>query len=170
MQQLTCYLSLGANLGDRAEQLAEALEALRAHPRITLAAVSDVYETAAVADEPQPDYLNLVVAVQTDLTPLQLLQVCQEIEQRLGRSRPYHHAPRTIDIDLLACGDIIVHTLELTLPHPRMLERQFVLVPLSDVAAELSVLGGEPVGKLANRADPEVRRVGRLEDLMRDGI
>ncbi|MEN6545446.1 MAG: 2-amino-4-hydroxy-6-hydroxymethyldihydropteridine diphosphokinase [Armatimonadia bacterium] len=165
MQQLTCYLSLGANLGDRAEQLAEALKALKAHPRLALAAVSDAYETAAVADEPQPDYLNLVVALQTDLTPLQLLHVCQEIEQRLGRTRPYHHAPRTIDIDLLACGDIIAHTPELTLPHPRMLERQFVLVPLADVAPELSVAGSKPVGKLANRADPEVRRVGRLDSI-----
>jgi len=161
----TCYLSLGSNLGDRAATLARAIEELAAHPQIKLLQVSPVYETAAVADEPQPDYLNLAVALETDLEPLELLRVTQEIEQRLGRTRPYPDAPRTIDMDLLTCGDIMVRTPELTLPHPRMLQRQFVLVPLADLAPQLRVGEAPPVGELADRGDPHVRRVGELRDL-----
>jgi 2-amino-4-hydroxy-6-hydroxymethyldihydropteridine diphosphokinase len=160
----TCYLSFGANLGDRSATLARAVAELSAHPQITLLKVSAVYETAAVADEPQPHYLNLAVALETDLEPVELLHVTQEIEQRLGRARPYPNAPRTIDIDLLTCGAIMMRTAELTLPHPRMLERQFVLVPLADLAPQLRVGEAPPVGDLADPADPAVRLVGPLTD------
>jgi 2-amino-4-hydroxy-6-hydroxymethyldihydropteridine diphosphokinase len=157
-----CTLSLGANLGDRAATLRRALAELSAHPHLTVLAVSSVYETDAVAEEPQPDYLNLAVALETDLAPLELLHVTQEIEQRLGRARPYPDAPRTIDMDLLTCGAIMMRTPELTLPHPRMLQRQFVLVPLADVAPQLRVGDVPPVAELADRDDPSVRLVGKL--------
>ena len=160
----TCYLSLGSNLGDRAATLRRAIGELSAHPRIELRQVSSVYETKPVTAEPQPDYLNLAVALETDLEPLELLHVTQEIEQRLGRTRPHPNAPRTIDIDLLTCGDIMVQTAELTLPHPRMLQRQFVLVPLADLDVDLCVGDARPVGELADRGGPDVRLVGGLAE------
>lgn len=161
-----CYLSLGSNLGDRAEHLAQALERLSAHPQVTLQAVSDVYETApAETDDEQPDYLNLVAAIETDLAPEALLDLALAIEADLGRVRPYYHAPRTIDIDLLACGGIMVRSPRLVLPHPRMLQRQFVLVPLADLAPDLRLGGNPPVKELADRHSAGLRRAGRLEDL-----
>jgi 2-amino-4-hydroxy-6-hydroxymethyldihydropteridine diphosphokinase len=168
---LVYYLGLGANLGDRAAALAEAVRRLDGDPRLTVAQVSPVYETAAVADEPQPDYLNLVVAVRTDLEPAAMLSVTQGIEGALGRTRPYHHAPRTLDIDLLVCiaavapGGIMAATAELTLPHPRLLERQFVLQPLADLAPDLRVGQAPPVGELVDRSAPGVRRLGELAAL-----
>jgi 2-amino-4-hydroxy-6-hydroxymethyldihydropteridine diphosphokinase len=162
----TCYLSLGSNLGDRAALLAEAVARLCAHPALTVTQVSPVYETRAVADEPQPDYLNLAVALETDLEPRQLLSVTQEIERVLGRERPYPNAPRTIDVDLLVCGGIMMATAELTLPHPRMLQRQFVLQPLADIAPDLRAGMAPPVGELADRSDAAVRRVGELAELV----
>ena len=161
-----CTLSLGSNLGDRARTLARAIEALAGHDQITNLRVSPVYETKAIADEPQPDYLNLAVALETDLSPDGLLAVAHEIEQRLGRTRPYRNAPRTIDIDLLTCGDIMCPDPALTLPHPEMLRRQFVLQPLADLDPELRIGDGPAVGELVDRTDPEVRLVGRLEDLV----
>lgn len=170
--RMTCYLSLGSNLGDRARALAQALALLDAHPDIHVRQVSPVYETKAVADEPQPDYLNLAVAVETNLEPPALLAVMHDIERRLGRTRPYQNAPRTVDLDLLVCatevapGGIMCATAELTLPHPRMLERQFVLQPLADLNPDLQVGGAPPVGELVDRDDPDVRRLGELSELI----
>lgn len=161
----TCYLSLGSNLGRRADYLAQALERLAAHPQVEVVAVSDVYETVAEAQDEQPDYLNLVAAVETELSPEALLDLALGVEAELGRVRPYYHAPRTIDIDLLACGDIMRQTPRLVVPHPRMLQRQFVLVPLSDVAPGLRVADNPPVRELADRNAAGLRRAGRLEDL-----
>jgi 2-amino-4-hydroxy-6-hydroxymethyldihydropteridine diphosphokinase len=167
---MICYLSLGSNLGDRAGALSCALARLDAHEHLTVRQVSPVYETSAVADEPQPDYLNLAAAVETALEPRQLLGVIHGIEDELGRARPYHHAPRTIDMDLLVCGDIMMETAELTLPHPEMLRRQFVLQPLADLNPDLRVGGSPPVGELTDRQDPEVRPVGALADLLCHGV
>lgn len=165
-----CYLGLGSNQGDRAAILAEAVARLATHDRIAVQRVSPVYETKAVADEPQPDYLNLVVAVETELEPAQLLGVMQGIEDALGRARPYRHAPRTIDLDLLVCATgvapgAIMATADLTLPHPRMLERQFVLQPLADLAPDLRVGGSPPIAELVDRSDPDVHLVGELAGL-----
>ncbi|MBU1746458.1 MAG: 2-amino-4-hydroxy-6-hydroxymethyldihydropteridine diphosphokinase [Chloroflexi bacterium] len=164
------YVGLGSNLGNRAAALARAIARLDAHDRITVQRVSPVYETKAVADEPQPDYLNLVAAVETDLEPTQLLGVMQVIEDELGRVRPYRNAPRTIDLDLLVCATAvapgaIMATSELTLPHPRMLERQFVLQPLADLAPDLRVGDSRPLGELVDRTGPDVRLVGELAAL-----
>lgn len=164
------YLGLGSNLGDRAAILAQAMARLDAHERIVVRRVSPVYETKAVADEPQPDYLNLVAALETDLEPAQLLGVMQGIEDELGRTRPYRNAPRGIDMDLLLCGAIMLQTAELTLPHPRMLGRQFVLQPLADLDPELRVGEAPPVGELVDRHDPGVRCVGALADLADSGL
>ncbi len=125
-------LGLGANLGDPVSQLARAVERLR--EVVEVEAVSSVYRTEPVGHQEQPAFYNLVVLARTSLAPLQILVGTQEIERELGRVRTFPNAPRSIDIDLLACGDRVVETPELTLPHPRMHQRAFVLVPLAEVA------------------------------------
>ncbi|MDR1789800.1 MAG: 2-amino-4-hydroxy-6-hydroxymethyldihydropteridine diphosphokinase, partial [Opitutaceae bacterium] len=157
------YLSLGSNLGDRRRALAFARGQLAATPGVTLDAASPVYETAPHGTPgPQPDYLNQVVRVITTLAPGVLLHRCLEIENRHGRVRPSRHAPRTLDIDLLLHGDAVCDTPFLTLPHPRMRERAFVLVPLADIAPGLSV-NGIPVARLLRGLDVETVRPAPAE-------
>lgn len=127
-------LGLGANLGDPPAQLAAALRALRSCVRIDV--ISSLYRSAAVGGPPQPDYLNLVCAGRTALEPLPLLRETQQIERDLGRVATVRNGPRVIDIDLLAHGDRAIDTPRLTLPHPRLAERGFVLLPLVEVAPE----------------------------------
>ncbi len=121
----TAYLALGSNLGDRATFLRSAIE------RLGPVVASPVVETDAVADEPQPPYLNQVIRIETALSPRALLDRCLEIEAELGRVRP---GARTLDIDLLLYDQEIINEPDLVLPHPRMLERTFVRVPLAAVA------------------------------------
>lgn len=129
----TCYLALGANLGDRLASMRIATRALE-DAGIRVSARSPVYETAAVADEPQPPYLNAVVRVETALEPRALLERCLAIEAALGRERPRPRAPRTIDVDLLLHGSAVIDEPGLVVPHPRLLERSFVRAPLAAVA------------------------------------
>ena len=125
-------VGLGANLGDPVAQLAAAVDALAAHLRIER--VSSLYRTEPVGHAEQPDFFNLVVLGRTSLGPLEVLRALQAIEQALGRRRTFRNAPRTIDLDLLAHGGAVMRTAELTLPHPRLHERGFVLHPLAQVA------------------------------------
>lgn len=127
-------LGLGANLGDPDDQLARAVELLRVH--LDVERVSNVYRSEPVGHADQPDFHNLVLAGRTRLEPMELLQAAQAIEEALGRRRSFRNAPRTIDIDLLAYGDRVMRTLALTLPHPRLHLRGFVLHPLAEVAPE----------------------------------
>jgi 2-amino-4-hydroxy-6-hydroxymethyldihydropteridine diphosphokinase len=157
----TAYLALGSNLADRRQLLADALDALARHPKNRLTGVSSVYETRAVClpgQDAQPDFLNLVARVETDLSPLALLDLCLATEQQLGRVRRERWGPRTVDLDVLLHGDTILHDDRLTLPHPRMKERAFVLVPLADLAPDL-LLDGEPVAHHLARVDQtDIRR------------
>jgi len=137
----TAYLALGSNLADRSRLLADALEHLARSPGNRLTATSPVYETKAVGLADQPDFLNLVARLETDLTPHALLDLCLAIEHRLGRVRRERWGPRTVDIDVLLLGDLTLSDERLTLPHPRMTERAFVLVPLADLAPDLPVNG-----------------------------
>ena len=135
--ETTVYLGLGSNLGDRAASLEEAVRRLERGGILRGAVCSPVYETDAVADEPQPPYLNAVVRGQTRLGPRELLARCQAIETALGRIRPagLEKAPCTIDIDILLFDAEVIHAPpELVVPHPALLERAFVRVPLADVA------------------------------------
>lgn len=137
MATTTAYLALGANLGDRAGTLDEARAQLAARG-VAIAACSRYHETEAVAPDPQPRYLNAVARVTTTLAPAALLAACLAIERALGRVRPAGqvHAARTLDIDLLLYGDVVIDDPPtLIVPHPRMLERAFVLIPLAEVAA-----------------------------------
>jgi 2-amino-4-hydroxy-6-hydroxymethyldihydropteridine diphosphokinase len=131
----TAYLALGSNLGDRLSLLRAAVSAL-AGPRLRVVARSGVFETDAVASEPQPPYLNAVVRVETALAPRALLDRCLAVEQALGRVRPRDRqgAARTIDLDLLLHGGTIIDEPGLAVPHPRLAERPFVRVPLAEVA------------------------------------
>jgi 2-amino-4-hydroxy-6-hydroxymethyldihydropteridine diphosphokinase len=132
----TVYLSLGSNLGDREQMLRQALELLAA-PDLRILRVSSIRETEPVDVLDQPRFLNLVAEVETDLFPKQLLQRVQRIELDLGRKRLRPKGPRTIDIDILLYGDAVIDSPELTVPHPRMAERRFVLEPLAELAPGL---------------------------------
>ncbi|WP_223070495.1 2-amino-4-hydroxy-6-hydroxymethyldihydropteridine diphosphokinase [Paenibacillus caui] len=127
------YIALGANLGNREATLMEAIRRLDEHPRITVMRCSSLYETEPVGYLDQPNFINMAIAVRTDLPPEQLLRFMLETEQALGRERKIRWGPRTVDLDLLWMEGDTRDTAELTLPHPRMMERAFVLVPLSDV-------------------------------------
>ena len=131
------YLALGSNLGDRVDHLQGAVDALVATHAVQVVAVSRVYETAPVGGPPQDAFLNAVVAVHTDLEPHPLLAVAQDLERAAARERGERWGPRTLDVDVLLYDDVQLHTADLTIPHPRMWERGFVLAPLRDVAPTL---------------------------------
>jgi len=132
---LTVYLGLGSNMGDREDNLRRAIEMLK--QRLRIGQISPVYETEPVGNTDQPHFLNLVCEVQTRLAPEGLLALAKGIERKLGRTGK-SGAPRPIDIDILLYGDETLETAELTVPHPRMAERGFVLVPLAEIAPEVT--------------------------------
>jgi 2-amino-4-hydroxy-6-hydroxymethyldihydropteridine diphosphokinase len=131
------YLALGSNLGDRVAFLQHALDELGEADGVAVDAVSRVYETAPVGGPPQDAFLNAVVAVDTTLDPRALLALAQRIENGADRVRVERWGPRTLDVDVLLYDDLALDGPELTIPHPRMWERGFVLAPLRDVAPEL---------------------------------
>lgn len=132
---VSAWIGLGANLGDRLATLRTALSAMGALPGTRVQGVSSLYGSAPV-DAGGPDYLNAVAQVQTTLAPHALLAQLQAIEQAAGRERPYRNAPRTLDLDLLLYGTQHIATPDLTVPHPRMFERAFVLQPLAELAPQ----------------------------------
>ncbi len=131
------FLALGSNLGDRLAHLQAAVDALATAEGIRVVTVSRVYETVPVGGPPQDAFLNAVVAVDTDLAPDALLARCQTLEQDAERVRAERWGPRTLDVDVLLYGDARIDSETLTVPHPRMWERGFVLAPLRDVAPDL---------------------------------
>lgn len=135
MVKIDAYIALGGNQGDVADTLDKALRFLAQPPIISITARAPIYRTAAVGGPAgQADFLNTVVRVSTTLTPDVLLRRCLDVEQQLGRVRSVRWGPRTIDLDLLLYGDHVVDLAGLTVPHPRIRERLFVLVPLADIA------------------------------------
>ena len=165
----TAYIALGSNLGDRAALLRGALAALQRGDEVRVMAESAVYETAPVGGPAQPDYLNMVVAVKTSLSPEALLERCLAIEAEHGRVRRERWGARTLDLDLLSYDAATLRTERLTLPHPRMAERAFVLVPLAEVAPELKI-GDATADELAARIDRSgLRLLGPLAEYGPDG-
>ncbi|MDE2564690.1 MAG: 2-amino-4-hydroxy-6-hydroxymethyldihydropteridine diphosphokinase [Burkholderiales bacterium] len=130
------FVGLGSNLGDAHASLQRARAALAALPQTQLLKVSPVYRSAPV-DAAGPDFLNAVAELETSLSPPALLHALQAIEQAQGRERPYRHAPRTLDLDLLLWGQQVIETPELVVPHPRLAQRAFVLLPLLALAPGL---------------------------------
>ena len=138
MNESTAYIALGSNLGDRLDCLRRSVSALRKQPGVEVNEVAGVYETAPVGGPPgQGSYLNSVLSLRTSLSADDLLDVLLGIETSLGRVRSEPCAPRTIDLDLLLFDDLVMNTPRLTLPHPRMHQREFVLQPLSEIAGDV---------------------------------
>jgi GTP cyclohydrolase-4 len=129
------YLGLGANLGDRQSNLAQALQHVRA--KAIIEKVSDCYETKPMGYLEQPDFINIACRITTALSPHELLRFLKQIETRMGREPSFRNAPRPIDMDILFYDDLVLESPELTIPHPRLNERAFVLVPLAEIAADL---------------------------------
>ena len=151
---MRAFLGLGANLGDRRAALRRAVSALP-----DLVAVSRLYETEPVGGPPgQPPYLNLVVELDTGRSPRQLLELARALEGDAARERTVRHGPRTLDVDVLLVGDLVVDEEDLVVPHPRMWQRRFVLAPLADLAPELVA------PDLLARAGGSVVVLGTLEE------
>ena len=157
---VTAYVALGANLGDAALALRQAVSAISELPASRLGKVSSLYKTAPLgsleACAPGNDYLNAVVELQTELIAPALLAHLQQIEQAAGRQRSYRNAPRTLDLDLLLYGSARVESAALTVPHPRMQQRAFVLVPLAEIApglvsaAQLQAVASQAIARVSD--------------------
>jgi 2-amino-4-hydroxy-6-hydroxymethyldihydropteridine diphosphokinase len=154
------FLSLGSNLGDRAATLDAALRALEAPADVRILRRSSLYETAPVGKTDQPEFYNLVVEVETSLTPEMLLDRCQEVERALGRVRTERWGPRTVDVDVLLYDRLSVNTERLVVPHPEMLRRRFVLEPLLEIAPDAALPDGTPIAP--HLAGLDAQRVRRL--------
>ena len=153
------FVGLGANLGDAAASVRAALAQLGELPQTRLIAASSLYRSAPL-DAAGPDYINAVAELRTSLAPEALLAELQALEQRHGRQRPYHHAPRTLDVDLLLYGERSVATSALTLPHPRLHLRAFVLSPLAELAPAWRLADGRAVAAaLAALPDQRIERI-----------
>lgn len=149
------YMSLGTNMGDRLQYLHDATRLLQEHHSIEMEDISSIYETEPVGYTDQANFLNLVIKVSTTLEPCKLLDVTQSIELQLGRKRDIRWGPRTIDIDILLYDNKNMETERLIIPHPRMYERDFVLVPLQEIGVDVTVTmaGGVTLWKQRNGED-----------------
>jgi 2-amino-4-hydroxy-6-hydroxymethyldihydropteridine diphosphokinase len=152
------YLGLGSNIGDRTAHLARAVPLLDADARVAIRRASSVYETAPWGYEAQPPFLNMVLEAEVQLTPAELLALSSAIEERMGRRRIHKWAPRVIDIDILLYGDRVIKDRDLQVPHPLLTGRQFVLVPLLELAPDLTLPDGARVAELADPTDSGVAR------------
>ena len=155
------YVALGANIGDREASLQEALRKMAGTPGVQVLRISAVYETEPVGCTDQPAFLNMAAALAVNISPEQLLEQLLKIEKEMGRVRTVRWGPRTIDLDLLLYEDAVMNTEYLTLPHPRMEERAFVLVPLREVWPQDREFPWEQ--KMASlQAQMGIERMGRL--------
>lgn len=136
---IVAYIALGSNIEPRFSYLKQAIEELDEVESINVLSKSDIYETVPVGYTEQANFLNMVIEVETDLRPLNLLEICQFVEQKLGRNREVRWGPRTIDLDILLYNNENMKTEKLIIPHPRMHERAFVLVPLQDVNPSIHI-------------------------------
>ncbi|WP_028306526.1 2-amino-4-hydroxy-6-hydroxymethyldihydropteridine diphosphokinase [Desulfitibacter alkalitolerans] len=139
------FLGLGSNVGNRKEYLEKAINALENIPEITVTGISSVYETEPFGGVEQNKFLNMVIKIETTIMPAKLLEVIMAIEKDLDRVRTIRWGPRTIDIDILLYGDEVINTRDLTIPHIGLTERDFVLVPLLEIAPDIKLPSGEPL-------------------------
>jgi 2-amino-4-hydroxy-6-hydroxymethyldihydropteridine diphosphokinase len=145
---MIAWVGIGANLGDAQANVLDALARLARLGGSTLLHTSSLYRTAPI-DSSGDDYINAVACLDTTLAPHDLLRALQDIEQAHGRERPYHNAPRTLDLDLLLYGDEVIASPTLSVPHPRMHERAFVLQPLLEIAPDIDIPGHGPARSFA---------------------
>lgn len=154
------FVALGSNLEDPQHQVLRALAELDSLPETRVIAKSALYRTAPVGYDNQPDFINAAAEVSTTLEPVALLRALLALETAHGRERPFPNAPRVLDLDLLLYDDLELHAPELTLPHPRLHERGFVLFPLADIAADVNVPGqGKVRDLLRSLPDQGVERL-----------
>lgn len=154
------YLGLGTNMGEREIYLSSAVKLLDNYENIVVTNKSKIYETKAWGYTDQADFLNMCIEIKTSLNEYELLKVCQEVELKLNRERIIRWGPRTIDVDILFFNDIILNNEDLCIPHPRISERAFVLIPLMDINKNLLIKGkviGEYLNSLTNEERDEVK-------------
>jgi len=151
IKQHTAYIALGSNLQNPVLQIKQAFIALSQLTQSSLIQVSSLYQSEPVGYENQPDFINAAAKITTTLTPIELLDALLAIENQAGRERPFANAPRVLDCDLLCYDDIEIQSQKLTLPHPRMHLRGFVLLPLAEIAPDLSISNHGNVVKLAQK-------------------
>ncbi len=151
----TVFIGLGSNLGDRVANIRMALEKLSSQPEIKIRAVSSFYLTKPVGFQDQPDFVNAVAALETDLSPKEMLSVILKIENEMGRVRNFKWGPRNIDIDILLYDNLVLDTRELKIPHPFMTERAFVMKPLAEIAPKLKLPDGRTVKEIINGLDDQ---------------
>ena len=144
------YIGIGSNLGNALEHTLNAIDLLGKIPETSLDASSSLYQTAPI-DASGDDFINAVVRLKTGLGPKKLLEELWRIENLLGRERPFRNAPRTLDLDILLYDADSIHTEHLTVPHPRMTERAFVLAPLQEIAPEVKIPGKDPLPVLLSK-------------------
>jgi len=161
-RKVTACIALGANIGEPVRQIEAGFAAIAALPETALVARSSLYRTAPVGYADQPDFINAVALIETTLSPADLLKALLAIERAHGRVREFPNAPRTLDLDIVLYGDLVVHEPGLSIPHPRMLERAFVMVPLAEVAPAAVIPGHGPVADLARKVE-----VGGIQKLQR---
>jgi 2-amino-4-hydroxy-6-hydroxymethyldihydropteridine diphosphokinase len=163
VELVTAYLCLGSNMGDRRGNIDKALDYL--YQRLRVAQKSSFYDTEPVGNQAQPRFLNMVCQVKTMLKATDLLVLAKAIERKLGRVPGQRNSPRPIDIDILFFGDEVINTAELTIPHPRLTQRAFVLVPLGEIAPVLvHPVKKKTVSELMNELKSGVQGVLKLED------
>ena len=150
-------IGLGSNIGDREKNIASAIQKLGNHQEIRIDKVSSLYETKPIGVTEQPDFLNGVISIDTVLTPIKLLEVCLDVEWKMGRVRDQRWGPRNIDIDILVYNDLVIHDDVLQIPHPRLHERHFVLIPLQEIAGDIPIYQGltsrQLLHKIGNSGD-----------------
>ena len=150
---VTAFVALGSNLQDPPAQVRAGARAIAGLPGTRLMRMSSLYRNPAVGYRDQPDFVNAVACIETQLAPRLLLDNLLAIERAHGRARDFPNAPRTLDLDIVLYGEHVIHEPGLTIPHPRMRERAFVLVPLAEIAPEAVVPGAGPAAQLAAHAD-----------------
>jgi len=151
--QHTAFIAFGSNLKDPQSQVEKAIQAIKNAPNILLIQASSLYKTAPVGYDNQDDFINAVAEIKTDLTPIKLLRKLLEIEHTFGRERPFPNAPRVLDLDLLLYEDVTMNSAEISLPHPRMHERGFVMIPLAEIAPNIQIGQYGHADELAAKCD-----------------
>lgn len=166
----TAFIALGSNIGNRYDYLVEAIQLLRSYPEIQLVNYSSIYETDPVGYEDQDLFLNMVIEVQTEYSAHELLELCLKIELELGRKRDIHWGPRTIDLDILLYNQENIVSEKLIVPHPRMGERNFVMIPLLEIRPDINIPGMETsleawINELPNKEGVRVWKRKNGEDV-----